>query len=467
MITWFVAEDIKWYQDYSWWKKFINTNGQLIKQKNIVTTEDNNNHLLIVPDENLIMEYLNKGINFDVLSYTYPFSKLRDIFVMHYLENAYQYLTTQEYMYMCSMNKEEQDKFRRRKLEDKLGLKIYQPKLSHDDMVGLVGIKRFIYRVKLIKDEKLKPKGIFLVGVPGTGKSFSAKYAASLLDYYLVEMNVAKIIESENAVEILHRIFKYLEDFTQTQGKGVVLWIDEIEKMFAGMQSDTSTKRVFGQLLTILNDFNTETGYKIHGIFWVTANNIKDIVENNPEFLRKGRFDELFFVDTPSFEDSKKMFALYKNKFPFKYMVRRFSSFEEEIVDYIQTIYSLESSKYGAKDVTKFIYTPAEIENITKELSIRFLLKQQYATNREKDLLRLLYSKREFVQIGMYIKTIEYYDTDYEKFLSKVSNHIIKKPDIDIVDITYVVVRNDPLTIRLRESIAYMRSQEKFFTPAD
>lgn len=466
MIIWFVAEDIKWYQDYQWWAQFIKNNN-IKKEENIVFTEDKQNFLLITPDDKLIMKYLQDGVNFDVLSYSYPPSKLRDIFVIHYLENAYQYLTTQENAYMQKMPLEEQDKFRRKKLEDKLGLKIYQPKLRHEDMVGLVGIKRFIYRVKLIKDEKLKPKGIFLVGVPGTGKSFSAKYAASLLDYYLVEMNVAKIIESENSVEILHRIFKYLEDFTQTQGKGVVLWIDEIEKMFAGMQSDTSTKRVFGQLLTILNDFNTETGYKIHGIFWVTANNIKDIVENNPEFLRKGRFDELFFVDTPTFEDSKKMFALYKSKFPFKYTPKRFNTFEEEIVDYIQTIYSMEASKYGAKDVTKFIYTPAEIENITKELSIRYLLKQHYARHRENDLLRLLYSKREFVQIGMYIKHMEYYNVDYEKFLQNVSNHIIKTSDIDLVDITYVVVKNDPLTIRLRDSIAYMRSQEKFFTPAD
>lgn len=466
MLIWFVAEDIKWYQNFDWWLKIVS---DTILQKHsdyIITTK--NHYLVVVPDEKTVVSFLQSGKSFDVVSYSYPPVKLKDVFVIHYLENAHQYLTTQENEYMKTLKTvEEKEKFKRKKLEEKLGLKIYQPKLNPDDMIGLVGIKRFIYRVKLIKDESLKPKGIFLVGVPGTGKSFSAKYAASLLNYYLVEMNVAKIVESENAIEILHRIFKYLEDFTQTQGKGVVLWIDEIEKMFAGMQTDTSTKRVFGQLLTILNDFNTETGYKIEGIFWVTANNIKDIIENNPEFLRKGRFDELFFVDTPNIEDTKKMFALYKQKFPFQYMPKRFSTFEEEIIDFIQTIYSLETSKYGAKDVTKFIYTPAEIENMTKEISIRFLLKQHYSKNPEEELLRLLYSKREFAQISLYIKNAEYYQTDYETFLKHVSQHITKNTYIDFVDLVYVIVKNDPLTIRLRETISYMRSQEKFFTPAD
>lgn len=444
LYTWFIAEDIYYFSKISEWYK-------------------GKHPLLILPTKEEVLEKIRKGEIFCVLSPFYPFEEVKSLFVTVFLENKYQPLTTQEYLYANTLSEFERKEFERIKLSERLGLKIYRVNLKEEDLVGLNAIKRYLYRVKTIKDPNLRPKGVFLVGVPGTGKSYSAKYAASILQYYLVELNVARIIEDANPIALLHRIFKFLE----TINDGLVLWIDEIEKMFAGIQSDTATKRVFGQLLTILNDLNTETGYKINGIFWVTANNIKDIVENNPEFLRKGRFDELFFIDTPLKPDAKKMFALYKKKFPFNFKSYDGKSYEETAIDLVETVYLIAIQKYGTKDVQRFIYTPAEIEGLTKEMAIREILKRENKNNIE--VIKLLYPEREFATLiaNPKFRNYPFFSSDYNKFISKISEEIKKEPYVDFVDFLFLIVRNEPLVIRLRDSIAFMRSQEKFFVSGD
>lgn len=444
MWTWFIAEDIYYFSKINEWYK-----GKY--------------PLLILPSKEEVLEKIRKGEIFCVLSSSYPFEEVKSLFVTVFLENKYQPLTTQEYLYANTLNEFERKEFERMKLSERLGLKIYRVNLKEEDLVGLSAIKRYLYRVKTIKDPNLRPKGVFLVGVPGTGKSYSAKYAASVLRYYLVELNVARIIEDANPIALLHRIFKFLE----TINAGLVLWIDEIEKMFAGIQSDMATKRVFGQLLTILNDLNTETGYKVNGIFWVTANNIKDIVENNPEFLRKGRFDELFFIDTPLKSDAKKIFALYKKKFPFNFKSYDNKNYEETAIDLVETVYLIAIQKYSTKDVQRFIYTPAEIEDLTKEMAIREILKKENKNNIE--VIKLLYPEREFATLTANPKFRNYpfFSSDYNKFISKINEEIKREAYVDYVDFLFLIVRNEPLVIRLRDSIAYMRSQEKFFVSGD
>lgn len=442
--TWFIAEDIYYFSKINEWYK-----GKY--------------PLVILPSKEEVLEKIRKGEIFCVLSSSYPFEEVKSLFVTVFLENKYQPLTTQEYLYANTLSEFERKEFERMKLSERLGLKIYRVNLREEDLVGLSAIKRYLYRVKTIKDPNLRPKGVFLVGVPGTGKSYSAKYAASVLHYYLVELNVARIIEDANPIALLHRIFKFLE----TINAGLVLWIDEIEKMFAGIQSDMATKRVFGQLLTILNDLNTETGYKINGIFWVTANNIKDIVENNPEFLRKGRFDELFFIDTSLKPDAKKMFALYKRKFPFNFKSYDNKNYEETAIDLVETVYLIAIQKYSTKDVQRFIYTPAEIEDLTKEMAIREILKKENKNNIE--VIKLLYPEREFATLiaNPKFRNYPFFSSDYNKFISKINEEIKREPYVDYVDFLFLIVRNEPLVIRLRDSIAYMRSQEKFFVSGD
>ena len=148
------------------------------------------------------------------------------------------------------------------------------------------------------------PKGILLLGVPGCGKSLTAKAVAKAWNYPLLRFDLGKVFggivgESENNVRKALDIAKAIAP--------CVLWIDEIEKGLSGVQSSGqtdggTTSRVFGTLLTWMQE-KTEPVFVI-----ATANNIKDIP---PELMRKGRFDEIFFVDLPSFEERKRIFSIH------------------------------------------------------------------------------------------------------------------------------------------------------------
>lgn len=435
-MIWYVFKDVWYLQNIkSWWKR--------------------KGELLILPELSEVREKLRKGEVFDVMHNRYPFDEIKGLFVVRELPNKFGIYTTQEIEYLKELSLEEKVQYEKNKLEEMLGLRIHKPKLSEESLIGLNNVKQFLMRVKLVKDEKLRARGIFLVGVPGVGKSYSARYAASFLDWYLVEFNVAKLLEVENPTHTLHEVFNYLEEFSKGRDvAGVVLWIDEIEKMFAGFTSEEKAKRIFGQLLTILSDWNTEVGYKVNGIFWVTANNVLSIIEHNPEFLRRGRFDELFFVDTPTFEDVCKLVLLYKKEYEFEYEKGN----EVLVVDFIncvKRVYGSAIEKYGSKDVSRFIYTPAEIQHIVKECCIRSKLKKEGVE------LRLLYGLKEFGKVREFIRW-----KDYEEFLGK-HEEWLKRDVLQEVDLFFVIAKYDPITIVLRESIAYMRSQSEFFTMAD
>ena len=340
----------------------------------------------------------------------YPIpEKWKNVFVFQELPNLFGSFTSQQMERICMSPEREREKIKRKILQEKLGLNVYKPNLDLDRLVGMVNVKRYIMSVKTIKTKYLRPKGVFLVGIPGTGKSYSAKVAASALGWYLVELNISKILESSNPVFALHSSFSYLEELdrkvreAEGENVGFVLWIDEIEKMFSG--GTDSEKRVFGQLLTILNDLNTDTGYKIRGVFWVTANKIDRIAEENPEFLRKGRFDQLFFVDTPGEEDAKELFRLYRRVYKFSYNpIFRLkevgiNTFEDEAVSLVkENIYREDVKAFGSESVDRFIYTPSEIQQVCKELAIR---------QRQKLQLLSVYKKLKSAREAYYTSSSE------------------------------------------------------------
>lgn len=150
------------------------------------------------------------------------------------------------------------------------------------------------------------PKGILIVGMPGCGKSLTAKVIAKVFEVPLLRLDVGKLMgkyvgESE---ENLRRAIKTAEAVSPC-----VLWIDELEKAFAGIGgvgggSDVTT-RLFGNFLTWLQE-------KESSVYVVATSN--DISKLPPEFLRKGRFDELFFVKLPSPEERKQIFEIHLRK---------------------------------------------------------------------------------------------------------------------------------------------------------
>ena len=147
-------------------------------------------------------------------------------------------------------------------------------------------------------------KVINFYGVPGCGKSLTAKAVAKAWNYPLLRFDIGKVFggivgESEQNVRRALDIAKAIAP--------CVLWIDEIEKGLSGVQSSGqtdggTTSRVFGTLLTWMQE-------KKEPVFVIaTANNIKELP---PELMRKGRFDEVFFVDLPIAEERSKIFKIH------------------------------------------------------------------------------------------------------------------------------------------------------------
>jgi SpoVK/Ycf46/Vps4 family AAA+-type ATPase len=150
------------------------------------------------------------------------------------------------------------------------------------------------------------PKGLLLVGVPGCGKSLSAKAVAAEWQMPLLKFDLGKVFGSlvGQSEENMRRALKMAEAVAPC-----VLWIDEIEKGLSGVRgqsgdSGTST-RVFGTLLTWMEE-NQKPVFTI-----ATANDIEGLP---PELLRKGRFDEVFFIDLPSPQERANILAIHLTK---------------------------------------------------------------------------------------------------------------------------------------------------------
>lgn len=150
------------------------------------------------------------------------------------------------------------------------------------------------------------PKGLLLMGMPGCGKSLSAKAAARLFNLPLLRLDIGRLLgkyvgESEenfrNALELAESI------------SPVILWVDEIEKAFSGIDQSGGasdiTKRLFGHFLTWLQE-------KENTVFVVATAN--DISSFPPEFLRKGRFDEIFYIGFPDELERESIFKIHLEK---------------------------------------------------------------------------------------------------------------------------------------------------------
>ncbi len=148
------------------------------------------------------------------------------------------------------------------------------------------------------------PKGLLLVGVPGCGKSLSAKAVASEWSMPLLKFDLGRVYGQYvgQSEDNMRRALKMAEAVSPC-----ILWIDEIEKGLAGMkgggQNDGGVAvRVFGTLLTWMEE-NDSPVFTI-----ATANNVDGLP---PELLRKGRFDEIFFIDMPSPQERANILAIH------------------------------------------------------------------------------------------------------------------------------------------------------------
>jgi SpoVK/Ycf46/Vps4 family AAA+-type ATPase len=151
------------------------------------------------------------------------------------------------------------------------------------------------------------PRGILMLGVQGCGKSLCAKSVSNLWQLPLLRFDMGRMFGSlvGSSEENVRRAIGVAESVAPA-----ILWVDEIDKAFAGSQGSGATDggttaRVFGTFLTWLSE-------KTAPVFVVATAN--DISQLPPELLRKGRLDEIFFVDLPSRAERIEVFRIHLNK---------------------------------------------------------------------------------------------------------------------------------------------------------
>ena len=201
----------------------------------------------------------------------------------------------------------------KRQLLQRGGLLEYiQTPLSLDEIGGMNSLKQWLrHRKQAFKPEARDfglehPKGVLMLGVQGAGKSLCAKAIATAWQQPLLRMDPSKLYASYigQSERNLNEALRQTEMMSP-----VILWIDEIEKAFASAASRSSdgglSQRMFGTLLTWMQD-HTDPVFVI-----ATANDIEALP---PELLRKGRFDEIFFVDLPAEKVRKKIFDIHLSK---------------------------------------------------------------------------------------------------------------------------------------------------------
>lgn len=204
--------------------------------------------------------------------------------------------------------------FEKEQIIKKSGLLDYfQVNESLKNVGGMDNLKDWLEKRKQAFDFKAQnwglaePKGLLLLGVPGCGKSLTAKCIASLWNMPLLRLDIGKVFQGEvgSSENNIRRAIATAEAVAPC-----VLWIDEIEKGLSGVQSSGATdggttSRIFSTILTWMQE-------KTQPVFVVATAN--DISQLPPELLRKGRFDEIFFVDLPSEEDRKSIFSIHLAK---------------------------------------------------------------------------------------------------------------------------------------------------------
>jgi len=193
-------------------------------------------------------------------------------------------------------------------------LQYYDAEEKLESVGGLDALKNWLVKRSVVFTDQARdfglpaPKGVLLLGVQGCGKSLMAKTISNIWKLPLLRFDVGQVFGSlvGSSEENIRRAIKVAESVSP-----VVFWIDEIDKAFRGSRSSSSgtdggtSARVFSTFLTWLSE-------KQAPVFVVATAN--DISLLPPELLRKGRFDEIFFIDLPTFIERKEIFRVHLSK---------------------------------------------------------------------------------------------------------------------------------------------------------
>ncbi|MHA1684244.1 MAG: AAA family ATPase [Promethearchaeota archaeon] len=202
-------------------------------------------------------------------------------------------------------------------------LEYFFPDEDLSQVGGLQILKDWMRKRKLAFTDRARefglptPKGLLLLGIQGCGKSLCCKVVANLWKFPLLRLDMGAIFQgivgsSENN---MRKAISLAESISPC-----ILWIDEIEKGFSGVKSSNvsdagTTARVFATFLTWMQE-------KHKPVFIIATAN--DVTSLPPELLRKGRFDEIFFVDLPSESERREIFKIHlkkRNRNPDNYLL--------------------------------------------------------------------------------------------------------------------------------------------------
>jgi len=182
-----------------------------------------------------------------------------------------------------------------------------------NDVGGLDRLKDWLGRRSLAFSDRAQkfglpaPKGVMLVGIQGCGKSLCAKAVSREWRMPLLRFDVGRMFSSlvGSSEENIRRALAVAESIAP-----VVLWVDEIDKAFAGSQGSAGTDG--GTTARVMSTFLTWLSEKQKPVFVLATAN--DISQLPPELLRKGRLDEIFFVDLPNAQERTLIFEIHLSK---------------------------------------------------------------------------------------------------------------------------------------------------------
>jgi SpoVK/Ycf46/Vps4 family AAA+-type ATPase len=187
-------------------------------------------------------------------------------------------------------------------------LEYYESDAKFGDIGGLSGLKDWLRKRRTSFTERAKsfglpePKGCLLIGVQGCGKSLAAKAVGALWELPLLRFDIGSVFG------------RYVGESEQNMRKAIavaeavapcVLWIDELEKGFSGMSGGEDS----GTSARVLSYFLTWLQEKTKAVFVIATAN--DVQKLPPELLRKGRLDEIFFIDLPAYKERRDIFDIH------------------------------------------------------------------------------------------------------------------------------------------------------------